>query len=858
MGTITYQTGTRTISHIYRATSGGTVFSSNLNATAVFDYFDDTAVVDDALYFGIALNSGAGNSLSKLLFNIGTALSGTEVTIVWEFYQRDLTPAYYGGSGTPAGWYAIPSFSDDTNGFTTTGSQAFKFGLPYGWTTNAVNGVTENWIRARISGLTTITEGGANQTSTVVGYNAEVKIDSYTDASPCTLTEVMTYLNTNAPWLSCQKVNYYFDLREVCLDINSRLLSNRETLEIGFFGAASNANGYYDLSYLQMGEKVGDYFGKNGGCLIVDMSTNSFAGIIATTTRFYGTTILTSIGGSGAGGFGYPSWGAETLGCSLLNMNPLPSNYGIIANCLINHGSTWIAQTWFGYFNDNKVIIPNEGTGFQALALFYDDGLTVRNLDYQFTDTSSPTAGYIVYFYNSSANSNTEWTFINTKTPLPARGTSSTYPRMFLRNTASVGNWGKAWKYDDSAGTYTDITTSVNDATLNDIDLSGDVGDIIYLGMSATFLGRWHEIVSTNGANDYEYAFEYYSGTIGGWQEFEYVWDSSNNFAQNGSMYFSRAKRFYDLATTTINGYAGFWHRIRIVTKGTGTPKISRMRGGSEAGLGKWNAYEKYTIDTKIVDKDNVAIEDAVVTLSQGGTQITTGTTDTNGQAIFIGDELVNTFLNSTSNPYETFVSNGRDITSAINSSGFGYCGVPRVINFTSGKTYRLSYNLTLNSGTAPTINIETSSLGSGTILQALVATASAGQQSIDFVSTVNGSWYLDIRVGNGVATNFSMTDISLKEIDQSYPCTYRHWYLNPLVEPTTNLRIAEDTTSDWDISVSKTGYETYTNKITMSKKQDLTIELKSAIDVMVTNKGIGIRADPTNSTKDRDFIILP
>jgi len=51
---ITYQTDAITISYIYRATSGGTVFSSNLNATAAFDYFDDTAVVGDAIYFGVA------------------------------------------------------------------------------------------------------------------------------------------------------------------------------------------------------------------------------------------------------------------------------------------------------------------------------------------------------------------------------------------------------------------------------------------------------------------------------------------------------------------------------------------------------------------------------------------------------------------------------------------------------------------------------------------------------------------------------------------------------------------------------------------------------------------------------------
>jgi len=255
----------------------------------------------------------------------------------------------------------------------------------------------------------------------------------------------------------------------------------------------------------------------------------------------------------------------------------------------------------------------------------------------------------------------------------------------------------------------------------------------------------------------------------------------------------------------------------------------------------------------KAVDKNNTPIQNAVVSLSQGGSLVTTGTTDSNGQAIFIGDELINTFLNSTANPYETFVSSGRDIASAINSSGFGYCGVPRLINFVAGKTYRFSYNLTLNSGTAPTVNIETSPLGGGIVLQTIVATASVGQQSVDFVSTINGSRYLDIRVGNGVATNYSMTDISLKEIDKSYPCTYRHWYLDPLVVSTANLNIAEDTTADWDISVVADGYEAYTSKLTMSKQQDLTIELKSAISVMpTTDSRVVVKLDPTNSGVNR------
>ena len=52
---ITYNAaGTRIdLTHLFRATSGGTVFSANLNTTAAFDLFDDTAVANDAIYFGV-------------------------------------------------------------------------------------------------------------------------------------------------------------------------------------------------------------------------------------------------------------------------------------------------------------------------------------------------------------------------------------------------------------------------------------------------------------------------------------------------------------------------------------------------------------------------------------------------------------------------------------------------------------------------------------------------------------------------------------------------------------------------------------------------------------------------------------
>lgn len=58
-------------------------------------------------------------------------------------------------------------------------------------------------------------------------------------------------------------------------------------------------------------------------------------------------------------------------------------------------------------------------------------------------------------------------------------------------------------------------------------------------------------------------------------------------------------------------------------------------------------------------------------------------------------------------------------------------------------------------------------------------------------------------------------------------------------------------------IVISKQGYETIDFEMDFLKKQELTFELKQAIDTMIVlGKGIVIRADPTNSTQDRDLLI--
>jgi hypothetical protein len=60
------------------------------------------------------------------------------------------------------------------------------------------------------------------------------------------------------------------------------------------------------------------------------------------------------------------------------------------------------------------------------------------------------------------------------------------------------------------------------------------------------------------------------------------------------------------------------------------------------------------------------------------------------------------------------------------------------------------------------------------------------------------------------------------------------------------------------DVTITKAGYETYTAKMNLINTTEAYITLKSAIDVCVTNKGIGIKVNPENSGNDREVVILP
>ena len=120
---------------------------------------------------------------------------------------------------------------------------------------------------------------------------------------------------------------------------------------------------------------------------------------------------------------------------------------------------------------------------------------------------------------------------------------------------------------------------------------------------------------------------------------------------------------------------------------------------------------------------------------------------------------LTGSWTNNASFPYETFTSSGLDITSAINTSAYGAAN--KTWTATAGKTYTAYFNLTLNSGTAPTLYVQTSSsMGNGISYQTV-----NGANSFTFRATMNTSSYFSFSIpSSGVATNFSVSNLELYE----------------------------------------------------------------------------------------------
>lgn len=96
--------------------------------------------VDDAYYIG-----GAA-PFCGVIINISRVAVGADMTVVWEY-------------STGAGWSALRVWEDTTNGLQPTlrGRRIVRFDKPANWASATVSGMTNYWIRARITAFNALT-----------------------------------------------------------------------------------------------------------------------------------------------------------------------------------------------------------------------------------------------------------------------------------------------------------------------------------------------------------------------------------------------------------------------------------------------------------------------------------------------------------------------------------------------------------------------------------------------------------------------------------------------------------------------------------------------------------------------------
>jgi len=693
--TTAFPTGGR----IYRASSGGTVFSADLHSSTAFDLFDDTAVVNDAIYFTLGANQ---NLASGLKFNVGTALTaGT--TLVWEYYK-------WTGTTSTKAWAAIEDLQDDTNGFTTTGANTVRFPQQWQPADLLVNGLTAYWVRCRISAVTytvgavsftgtglndatsggaysgtgnsatyeveidatgipdtfkwkkdsgayttgvaitgsaqtlsdgvtitfaattghtlgdkwtisvtSITEGGANQTTAVTYGRGRLTVSGTTDVSPGSFTDIYNWIVANKPYISVKKYgDGVFDFTKVPIVMNSRIVTTNETILLGQNSLGNYGAGGSTFNYLTSGVKIGNR-GYDGSTFFVYGIHNSTILNFGANSKIYGSVM--KVGKVGGDAHVYPGY-CEVLGEFVDCFMEVAPRYS--TGTLTNLRTT-------GYFilvGDLTATINGFAYVCGASQLFYKYGtlvgFTITGFDWAFINSTN---AIVVYLYTYARRSNETLNFLNPVTTLPVFGSGV---RPITGYVYPVSNLTAMKVYDDSAGTYTDYTTQASNTTADDVPLGGDVGDILYFGSTTYQYNFCLYFNRTGAANDYVYAWEWHDGT--NWVALPpYFWDGTSNLSNTGYILAATYENTTN-KSQAIDGVTAYWIRARITSKGTGSPTATQIRYQAITGVGGWKMYEKYSADVKVTDTVGTAINGAtVVGTYAGGSSIFSTTTDSSG-----------------------------------------------------------------------------------------------------------------------------------------------------------------------------------------------------------------------------------
>nr|BAR34998.1 lectin like protein [uncultured Mediterranean phage uvMED] len=127
-----------------------------------------------------------------------------------------------------------------------------------------------------------------------------------------------------------------------------------------------------------------------------------------------------------------------------------------------------------------------------------------------------------------------------------------------------------------------------------------------------------------------------------------------------------------------------------------------------------------------------------------------------------LGSEELGTWANSDL-PWTTLTSSGTTISSAI-SNGSATMIAVNPFSSVSGSLYKITFNLTLNSGTVPSFSIREGATGTVGDGSSAFGTVSSGLNTHYFQASSTKTLYMFFSVSSATS-NFSLADVSIKEV---------------------------------------------------------------------------------------------
>jgi|MDTE01.2.fsa_nt_gb hypothetical protein len=173
-----------------------------------------------------------------------------------------------------------------------------------------------------------------------------------------------------------------------------------------------------------------------------------------------------------------------------------------------------------------------------------------------------------------------------------------------------------------------------------------------------------------------------------------------------------------------------------------------------------------------------------------------------------LGSEVLTGFTNGSTYPFDTFASSGTSITSAIETSGnWGGCA-SNSFSITSGEVYKVTFNLTYNSGTN-TLRVVFADNANGAATQrcAPYYTNTNGVNTVYVKATATDSnAHLQLGTWNSSdSIDFSASNISVKKVNGATATMSTNMAPGDIVQYTPNSYILSDLGITPDLAVSMT-----------------------------------------------------